>query len=267
MPTREIQLVRHAPRVRRLVVRRIRKPAPRYRLVTLSGEGLADFETPSPTDHVGIVPPSPTGELVLPSAEDGRLRWPDPRPAMREFTVRRFDPATLELDVRFLIHGPGAVSGWADRAGPGDEVGVVGPLLSKVMPDGYPNYLLVGDLTAVPAIARWLTQLPAGATAQVLIAAGSDEDVVELHSAEPISVLWLTEGGDPEAEQLPSALRTLELYSPDTWAWAAGEAIAMREVRRVLLEKPGLSPETVTVTGYWRRGRAGHDHEAPLDAD
>jgi hypothetical protein len=35
----------------------------------------------------------------------------------------------------------------------------------------------------------------------------------------------------------------------------------------VLLEKPGLSPETVKVTGYWRRDRAGHDHEAPLDAD
>ncbi len=135
------------------------------------------------------------------------------------------------------------------------------------MPDGYPNYLLAGDLTAVPAIARWLSVLPEGATAQVVIAAGSEDDLIELRCAQPISVRWLTEGGYPEADQLVPAVQALELYANDTWAWAAGEALAMRELRRVLLDKPGLTADTVKVTGYWRRGRSDFDYEAPLDAE
>ena len=59
----------------------------------------------------------------------------------------------------------------------------------------------------------------------------------------------------------------LKLCSPDTFAWAAGEALAMREVRRVLLEKPELSTDTVKVTGYWRRDQANFDYGAPLESD
>ncbi len=59
-------------------------------------------------------------------------------------------------------------------------------------------------------------------------------------------------------------LAPLQLYSPDTFAWAAGEAVAMREVRRALLDKPELSPDTVKVTGYWRRDESDFDYEAPL---
>ena len=267
MPSRSIQSIKHPPRVRALEVRRVAQTGPRYQLVTLGGDELAGFETKSPTDHVGIIPPMASGELVLPAVVDGRLGWPTPRPPMREYTVRRHDPARGELDVRFLLHGGGPASNWAAAAAPGDRVGVVGPLVSEVMPDGYPNYLLVGDLTAVPAIARWLSVLPEGAMAQVLVAARREDDVIELRCAQPISLRWLTDGGDPEAEQLPPAVAALRLYARDTFAWAAGEAVAMRAVRRILLEKPGLSAETVKVTGYWRRDRPGFDHEAPLEAD
>jgi len=250
-----------------LQVRRVKQPAPRYQLITLGGDDLADFQTPSATDHVGIIPPL-EGELVLPSVRDGRLAWPaGERPQMREYTVRRFDPGTREIDVRVLMHGAGPVADWALRATPGDEVGVVGPRTSKVMPDGFTNYLLAGDLTAIPAIARWLSELPAGAMAQVIIAARSEDDVIELKCAAPIFVRWLTDGGVPEADQLPRMLEMLTLYSPDTFAWAAGEAMAMRETRRVLLAKPELTNETVKVTGYWSRDRSDFDYEAPLGPD
>ena len=265
MPTRSVQLIRHPMRVRTLEVRAIKRPRPMYQLLTLGGDGLADFESPSPTDHVGLVPPLPDGRLVLPAVADDRLRWPDgERPPMREYTVRRFDPASRELDVRVLLHGNGPVARWAADAQVGDRVGVTGPRSSKVMPDGFRNYLLVGDLTAVPAIARWLSVLPQDAMAQVLIAARSDDDVIELKCAEPIWVLWLTDLAVPEADHLPLALEQLELYSADTFAWAAGEAVAMREVRRVLLEQQGLPTENVKVTGYWRREESDFDYEAPL---
>jgi NADPH-dependent ferric siderophore reductase len=267
MPTRTVELIRHPMRVRTLEVRAVKRPGPLYQLLTLGGDELADFESPSPTDHVGLVPPNTAGELVLPEVVDDRLRWPaGERPPMREYTVRRFDPETRELDVRVLLHGNGPLARWAAQAGVGDRVGVTGPRVSKVMPDGFANYLLVGDLTAVPAIARWLSVLPDGATAQVLIAARTEEDVIELKCAQPIWVLWLTDLSVPEADHLPLALEQLELHAPDTFAWAAGEAVAMKDVRRVLVEQHGLAPENVKVTGYWRRDEADFDYEAPLRA-
>lgn len=266
MPTRSVQLIRHPMRVRTLEVRAIKHPGPLYQLLTLGGDELADFESPSPTDHVGLVPPLPDGRLLLPEVVDDRLRWPDGerRPPMREYTVRRFDADARELDLRVLLHDNGPVARWAAGAAVGDRVGITGPRSSKVMPDGFANYLLIGDLTAVPAIARWLSVLPPGAMAQVLIAARSDDDVVEFHCAQPIWVLWLTDLAAPEADHLPLALEQLKLYSPDTFAWAAGEAVAMRDVRRVLLEQHGLPAENVKVTGYWRRDESDFDYEAPL---
>jgi NADPH-dependent ferric siderophore reductase len=53
-------------------------------------------------------------------------------------------------------------------------------------------------------------------------------------------------------------------HSGDTFAWAAGEAVAMREIRRVLLERQGRTPEKVKVTGYRRRDVADFDYDAPL---
>lgn len=264
MTTRSVELIKHPMRVRRLEVRAIRRTGPLYQLLTLAGGDLADFESPSPTDHVGLIPPTADG-LVLPEVVDGRLRWPEgERPPMREYTVRRFDPAAREIDVRVLLHGNGPVARWAAAAQVGEAVGVTGPRSSKVMPDGFENYLLLGDLTAVPAIARWLSVLPEGAMAQVLIAARSEDDVVEFKCAQPIWVLWLTDLAVPEADHLPLALRQLRLYSQDTFAWAAGEAVAMKRVRQVLLEHHGLPAENVKVTGYWRREEPDFDYEAPL---
>ena len=266
MPTRSVEIIKHPMRVRTLEVRAIKRPGPLYQLITLAGDDLADFRTLSPTDHVGLVPPTEHG-LVLPEVVDDRLRWPEgDRPPMREYTVRRFDLEARELDVRVLLHGNGPVARWAAQAQVGDKVGITGPRASKVMPDGFANYLLVGDLTAVPAIARWLSTLPDGANAQVLIAARSEDDVIEFKCAQPIWVLWLTELSMPEADHLPLALEQLKLYSPDTFAWAAGEAVAMKEVRRVLLEVQGLRAENVKVTGYWRREQPDFDYEAPLEA-
>jgi len=79
-------------------------------------------------------------------------------------------------------------------------------------------------------------------------------------------VLWLTDLATPEADFLVPALKQIEPYSADTFAWAAGEAVAMKQVRRVLTEDLQLPQENVKVTGYWRRERPDFDYDAPLEA-
>ena len=41
-------------------------------------------------------------------------------------------------------------------------------------------------------------------------------------------------------------------------------AVAMKVVRRVLIEQHELRKEQVKVTGYWRRAEPDFDYEAPL---
>ncbi|MGH9918538.1 MAG: SIP domain-containing protein [Nitrososphaerales archaeon] len=48
-------------------------------------------------------------------------------------------------------------------------------------------------------------------------------------------------------------------------AWVAGEAVAIRQSRRILLGA-GLDPKMLTTRGYWRVGEAGHpDHDMGED--
>ena len=61
--------------------------------------------------------------------------------------------------------------------------------------------------------------------------------------------------------QLPDAVRALRLPDGIGHAWAAGEAGAIAEVRRVLVGQHGLPKERVRASAYWKRGQADH-HEA-----
>ena len=43
----------------------------------------------------------------------------------------------------------------------------------------------------------------------------------------------------------------------DGWyAWVAGEASVVRDLRRLLVRELGLSREQVAFMGYWREGRS-----------
>ena len=45
---------------------------------------------------------------------------------MRSFTLRRFDPEALELDIEIVAH-EGHASSWARSVAPGARVGITGP--------------------------------------------------------------------------------------------------------------------------------------------
>ena len=80
---------------------------------------------------------------------------------MRDYTPRRYDLDTLELDIDFVLHGDGPASTWAEQAKPGQFLHIGGPRGSMIVPDIFDSYLLIGDETALPAIARRLEGLAA----------------------------------------------------------------------------------------------------------
>ncbi|WP_312008562.1 siderophore-interacting protein [Nocardioides alcanivorans] len=77
----------------------------------------------------------------------------------REYTVRRL--AAGELWVDLVMHPEGAAMDWLASVAPGDEVVVVGPRVSRALPQ-VNDLVVIGDVTALPAVARLLETWPAG---------------------------------------------------------------------------------------------------------
>ncbi len=160
----------HPISLRELRVLRIEDLTSGMRRVTLGGDELGAFTSSNGLsqpplrsdgfdDDVRLILPYPgRPEPVLPIQEEGHVDWPkDPRPISRVYTVRRWDPERGELDVDFVKHGTGIATVWAYRARPGDRIHVAGPAASRDLPRA--DWLLVvGDDTALPAIARLLEE-------------------------------------------------------------------------------------------------------------
>ena len=82
-----------------------------------------------------------------------------------------------------MLHGDGPASTWADQAKVGQHLYIGGPRGSMIVPDIFDSYLLIGDETAIPAIARRLEELPAGRTVLAVIEIADAAEQQALHSA------------------------------------------------------------------------------------
>src|SRR5918997_3718799 len=107
--------------MRRVSVTRVEQLSPRMVRVTFIGDDLQAFGWNGPAAHIKLgFPEEGQAEPLMPQA-DG------PRPTMRTYTPRRFDPAVPELDVEFVLHGDGPASRWAAQAQPGQVLILAGP--------------------------------------------------------------------------------------------------------------------------------------------
>jgi NADPH-dependent ferric siderophore reductase len=241
-----------APRL--LQVRRSVHVTPRMIRVTLCGDELAGFPGSGPDRRIKMFFPVPGQDRpAVPRATSGGPLWPagEPRPAIRTYTVRRFDPAAGELDVDFVLHdghGPGAA--WARDARPGSWVGVSEPG-GRYEPDPHAGFhVVIGDESALPAVATVLDALPRGVPALAFL------EVADAAEEQPLpgsaAVHWVHRGPRPPGLPLVEAVRAAQLPDGRGQAWLSGESACVRELRRHLLDERGLDRRAVYATGYWR---------------
>ena len=233
-----VQRVRHELKRRELQVVRVEAISPHFRSVTFAGESLADFISASFDDHLKFM-------LDADGAE----------PVRRDYTPRCFDAAARELTIEFALHGDGPAANWAAQAEPGQRATVGGPRGSFIIPLDHDWHLLVGDETALPAIARRLEELPADTRAIVVLQASDRADRRALQSAATLSVQWVD-----DTPAMYDAVRALALPAGDGYAWCAGEASAMATLRRILVEEKGHDHHAIRAAAYWKHGAAAH-HE------
>ncbi|CAI8935615.1 ferric-chelate reductase (NADPH) [Pseudomonas sp. IT-93MI4] len=249
--TQTIHRVMHEIKRRKLEVLRVVDLTPRMRRITLGGPELAGFISLGTDDHVKLLFPQNAEQaaaletMVLGAGKDN-----GPLPEMRDYTPRRYDLEKLELDIDFVLHGDGPASTWAEQARPGQFLHIGGPRGSMIVPDIFDSYLLIGDETALPAIARRLECLAANRKALVVIEVENGAEQQVLESKAQVNVIWvLREGGK---DNLLTTVKELQVPKGNLYAWVATETKVSRQIRRVLLDEHGLNEQFVKAVGYWR---------------
>ena len=263
-PDRTPRRVRHELRFRRLTVKTVQRITPHLIRVTLTGDDLAGFTSAGFDDHAKIFfPDATTGELTLPAMGPEGPVWPaGGRPTMRDYTPRKYDAQANTLELDFALHEAGPATQWAEQAKPGDTLGVGGPRGSFIVPSDFDWHLLIGDDTALPAIARRLAELPAGARVVVLAEVDTEADQVPFETQAELTLQWVhRKGAEPGLSQgLLDTLKSLKLPPGDFHAWVGCESAIAKALRAHLVGERGANPKWVRASGYWRRGAvATHD--------
>lgn len=261
---------RPRPQYRAVEVCRTQRITPHMQRVTVTGDELAGFSTQGVAGHIRILLPAPgQTEPVLPTWGPNGPEYPAgaARPTSRAYTPRRWDPATLELDIDFVLHGDnGPASAWAARAKVEDKLVVVAPRRAyQPDPDAH-WYLIAGDESALPAIGTVIEVLPASARALVYVEVPDAAEQQQLLGPAPVQPVWIHRGDALPGSKLEAAIRTLSLPEGRGCVWIACESMAMRNIRRHLIEDRGMDRGIINTQGYWKYGMANHsDHDTGED--
>lgn len=258
------------PNLHEMTIERITDVTPRMRRITLTGPGLERY--PIGGLHLKLfIPPEGIKKPEWPvPGEDGIAIWPADalRPLVRTYTARRVDLASSSIDVDFVLHGDHSIgSRWAMNAMVGDIVGVRGPAGRPVPKADW--YLLVGDETALPAIARTFESLPAGTKGVAIIEVADKAEIQPIDHCTDIEIQWLFRHGAEAGTTslLIDAVRKVDMPSAGVQihAMAGVEYSAFKAIRRYWLNELKLDRKAVLPVAYWRKGCSedGPRHDEP----
>jgi len=251
----EIHRQRHPLVFRTLQVEQVIDLTPHMRRIVLGGAELEGFLSAAADDHVKLFFPDADGTLVMPTTgPDGTPVYAEgaPRSPARDYTPRSYAPQSRTLVVDFVLHGDGPATAWAARAQPGDRLGLGGPRSSVVVTGDFDQYLLFGDETALPAIGRWLEEMPPGQRVHACIEIPGDADRQTLHTKADATIAWLPRDGAEAGARLEAALRALPVPAGNTFWWIACESRHARTMRQFLENERQVAKEWIRATGYWK---------------
>ena len=244
--------------LRILHVKAIDDIAPRFRRITFRGENLERYDRDDQLHCRLIFQPRGITEPLWPMLDHrGHVVWPDNAAVpTRVYTIRYIDAAMPEIAIDFALHAnPGPATRWAMDARPGDVAGILGPAANG--PKHAEFYVLTGDETALPGIARILEHLPATATGHAFIEVDSKADELVLRCPAGVSILWLHRNGADAGTttSLENALRTVQWpENPDkTFVWGGCEHRAFSALHRHLKKDIGLPKDRFVLYSHWHR--------------
>lgn len=219
--------------------------------VTLGGAAMADFPIDQESAYI---------KLIFPQAEDTR-------PLMRTYTisVQRDD----EIDVDFALHDvEGPASTWARNAQIGDQILVGGPGPKKLINNDADWFLLIGDMTALPAITVNLAQLPPDAHGYAVLEATTEADRQTLKKPKNVDIHWVT-NAHPSANNSPllDCVKSLTWLDGQPAVWAACEFHSMRALRQYFKIERTIPKTHLYVSSYWKVDSTEDQHKIVKSQD
>lgn len=226
--------------------------------VVLGGDGLDSYEpAPFADQYVNALFIPDGAPYSVPFDAEAAFDGPaEHRPRGRRYTIRSWDPDTRRVTIDFVVHGDvGHAGRWASSARPGDRLQIVGPH-GAYRPDPDADwYLMVGDESAVPAIAAALEQLSADDEARVVVVVDGPDCELPLESSARLDVRWVHRTyEDGDVDRVVAALGTDSVPDGRPDVFVHGEAGEVRAVRKALIAELGIDREASSISPYWRRG-------------
>lgn len=246
------------PNLREVTVVSTQDVTPHMRRVIFSCADIAPFVEGDM--HVRLLVPPKGRAPVWPGfRDDGRIAWPqgEDELVVRVYTIRAVDAGRGELTIDFLQHpAPGISTPGADfarDAQPGDRAALMGPGGGHV-PDAQ-SLLLIGDESALPAIARIAAEVPVGTRMQAIIEVADEAEEQLLPTNGVLQVRWLHRNSYPQGAGrtlLAEAERAIEAVADDTFIWAACEKDDIRAIKAQLKVR-NHDRKKMYVAWYWER--------------
>ena len=251
-----------------LTVKRTERITPNMQRITFSGDGLQGFPLDTASAYLKIAFPIPEGRSTSLKGIAKKILGRKST-AVRSYTVRKFEPQTNELEVDFVAHEhSGIASTWALNASVGDKVEAGGPGPKKLLKQTGDWYLIVGDMSALPAIGANLAALPADAEGYALIEILDDADRQELDSPPGVEIRWLVNPDtEKSAEIILQEIRAIGSQAGECEAWVAGELGTVRAVRSYLKSELGMQRNQFYASSYWQFGQADEQHRIAKASD
>lgn len=233
------------PTPRTLEVIRTISITPNMQRITLGGSELADFPTDQESAYI---------KLIFPQTKEER-------PLMRTYTISGQRPD--EIDVDFALHAAdGLASNWARSTQPGDEILVGGPGPKKLINNNADWFLLVGDMTALPAITVNIAQLPDNARGYVVLEVTTEADIQPLKSPKNIEIHWIVNiTTSADTSPLLERIQQLPWLSGQPAVWAACEFHSMRALRQYLKIERQLPKTYLYISSYWKIDNTEDQHK------
>ncbi|MGN8199865.1 siderophore-interacting protein [Salinisphaera sp. RV14] len=219
--------------------------------VTLGGEGMADFPADQESAYV---------KLRFPQAQSER-------PLLRTYTIRSQRDDSVDID--FVRHGDGGPAArWAEEVQRGETIDIGGPGPKKRVDSAADWVLLIGDMTALPAISANLETLPRAMSGHAIIEVLHESDIQNLDAPDGVAIQWVI-NPHPGADSAPlyDAVAALDWPAGAPSVWCACEFATMRRLREHLRGDRGVMRQQLYISSYWQRGSNEEAHKQNKRAD
>lgn len=236
--------------------------------LTLGGEGFANFQDKDATDrYIKILFAKPELGLQPPyDLETLRQTLPgEDLPVRRTYTVRSADPEAQTIDVDFVVHGDEGLAGpWARDAQIGDTICFSGPGgMYKPNPE-FDFHFLVGDETAIPAIAASLESMDPTMVGRVMIEVNDSDDEIDLQAPAGVTIQWLHRNAPfaPDVTILEEAVRQAPWPEGRVQVFCHGEREVVKNLRVYFHGERAVDRRDLSLSAYWAYGRVEDEFQA-----